>query len=368
MSDIKKLTKPLNYSNIMEGIKVGLLAFILSYLISLVVAIIFSLVFMENVNEIILGALNNADKISFGIIIKVTSGILNLSLLNTVGQLRFGILIMTIIPCLSFYFANRTNNKNIAINMNNIVKFIISSLVYTALIIIISNISKGQLVDITINFVSIRNAIMTFCITLFIQLFIGLHYKKDARCSVKATRLMIKAILSCTAVWGLIRLIRLMAIVPTSVFYKIIGGIVLFPNMVVYHMFSLMGIKGQLSESLSKIFQIEHISINMDLFTMPLGLKIFAFLVFIGMVTWILLRSIKTNFIVETLIFSGIFSVFCMFAAYATTLNLSIGNFIQDLSFGIRIVQAFIVPFIVINIIGLIIYLIRKMIAIMKEI
>ena len=180
MNWVEKVVEPIKtiqYKPMLKkALRVGLFAFVASFIVSVVLSLILNILFLENVNEVLLGAIGTSDKVTLNGVIKMTSFIMNISVFNQVADLKFGFLVFAIVPMLSFYFADRQDNKSDGFSATHILVYFSGSVIYSVLVMAEAFLSKGELLGVVIDFFSFRNFAGTVVLAFFIQLAIGFNY------------------------------------------------------------------------------------------------------------------------------------------------------------------------------------------------
>jgi hypothetical protein len=354
--------------HIVKGTKVGLSAFVICYICSLIISIVLNISVLQKINNIVHGALS--DKIDMGItsIIKITSIIMNFSVFNTIGNIRVSLLILCVIPCISFIMANRNEEKIDRLNIDRLIVYLTSSVIFSILLSILSLGTKGVLLDVDVNFFSIKNIFITIFITLLIQVVIGMSNNINRISGVRATRIMIRLMLGFGGVIGLIILFILLNGRLGSIFGMLLMIIILLPNMAIYTLFLLMGINVRISEPLLKLINYSNDKLILSFGDLPIFVRVLFILLFVVVICVSLLYLNKKKFLINLGIFVTSFSVFTTLVAIFTAINLGAVKNVVHVQFGINWLQAFLTPFIMVGVIGLIVFLVRKAISIIKEV
>lgn len=353
--------------NVFQGIRIGLSAFIISFLFSLILAVIMNFTVMDFLKTAILGAISETGATNFGVIIKLSAMIMSASVFNSLADIRLGIFIFTILPFLSFYISMGKENRAEGFTQWKLLMYLIGSIIFTIALSFLLFVTKGELLGMQINFFSIKNMGVTILVTLFIQLIIDLNYNKNAKSYIKSTRLMLRMLFGVGTILALIGLIRMMMTVSISLLAKIGAIIVLLPNFIVYKSFLLMGNNIQTSDSLAG-WMAKVSSLQISFQSLSIVMSIIVITIWIVLVVISLLFINKEKFWVDTFIYSVIFSLISAFLAFSTSIKLGDIVLIGNISIGISILQAFLVPLLSINALGLMVWLVRKMLHIIKDI
>lgn len=369
MESINKVTsyfKRLPYKALLlKSLRVGLFAFVASFVISIVISIVFNIFLLENVSQLIQGSIGSDDQLTLNSIIKMTSFIMNISVFNRVAELKFGILVFSLIPFLSFYFADRYDNKREGFSMNHIISYAISAVIYAFLVVFEAFLSKGELIGTSIDFFTFGNFLSTFLIAFFIQGVIGFNYDAHGMSGIRATRVMMRIMLGITLVVAVVGSLYLMKGYDVPFSYAVVGLIILVPNIVIYGMFMMMGVSVSFSDSL--VPWMEKYGVDVSFGGLPTIVQVGALLLFIGIIVFSLRWLNKDHYIKRLVSFALSFSLFAFFAAYCTTIKLGTIVFLKDVTIGVSLIVSVVMPFIAILSVGLLMKLIRDVIVVIKE-
>lgn len=362
INDIKKINiKPM----LLKSARVGLFAFVVSFLMSLIVGLVVNVLFLENVNEIVRGAIGTNNQITLSGVMKTTSFIMNISVFNRLEELRFGILLFAIIPFCSFYFADRRDNQEEGISVEHIGVYSLSALLYGLLSMIEALLSKGELIGIQINFFTIGNFISTFIIAFGIQLIIGLNYNSHGLTGLRSTKRLVWILLAIGAIISVVVMLFLLKGFDVPLVYKLFMIFALLPNLAVYSIFTFMGTSIGLGESLVRALHL--VEVNASFGGLPPLIKLIAIGIFIIGIMIALIGLDQEKYVKHLAVFAISFSVVTFFAAYSTTINLGTVVFLKDVFIGVSPVKAFFVPLFTISIFGVLIKLIRDVFSVFKE-
>lgn len=353
--------------NIIEGVRAGLFAFVICFLFSLLFSILLNFTVMRYIKDAILGSISNTGATQFGVIIKVTAFIMSLSVFNNLAVIKIGVLFFAIIPFIAFYFAEKKDNRVQGFTPWNLLTYVVASLVFSLVLGSLSLMTKGELLGLQISFVSLKNIFMTIMVTLMIQLIIGVNYNKNAKSYIKATRMMLRMLFGLGAILALVGLIRLMSGIEVNLLAKLGAIIVLLPNFLVYKSFMLMGSNIQTSETVTGLMD-KAASLQISFQALSVGMSILAIVCWIILVVVALLFIDHKKYWTEMGLFALIFSVISLFLAYCTSISLGTVVLVGEISIGISLLQAFLVPLISIIALGTMVWMIKKMISIVKDI
>jgi len=350
----------------LEGIQVGLKAFIITYTTAIFIAMIMNLTVIEKIQDYLQGTLRTDVGFSFGLVIKTAVLIMNMSLFNTTGHIQIGILVLVVLPLFGFFLAGRRENMNEGMDKVGFLVYGVASTVYSIFLIMVSFIGRGELLGLNIDFVSIRNGVMTFIITFLIQMVIGINYDVNRLPGVIAVRWMVRLSLGITFILSFIGVIYFLAPYTKNPL-AILAVVLLFvPNIVVYLIFTMMGVGIEVNTSFGKFLEAAHLDLSYT--AIPMGMKIGLLLLFIGIMLFAMSR-IKREVLIKGLIgFALLYPLINILAAYCTVINLGRVKIIGEIRFGIGYFQAFIYPLIWVVILGVLTISLRHMVHVLKEV
>ncbi|VDN47965.1 conserved membrane protein of unknown function [Petrocella atlantisensis] len=333
-----------------EGLKVGLKAFILTFGIAFVIALIINISVIEHLQDYLQGTLSQNIGFRFGMVIRTTSILMNMAVFNTSGQIQLGLLAFIGLPLFSFYLADRMDNKKEGMDDVGFFIYGVASGVYTILLMTIALIGKGTFLGVNISFVSIRNLILTFVISFLIQVVIGMNYDANRIAGVVATRWMIRLSLGVSGLIGIVAIIAGATKVTTNPLLILMGILLLAPNLMVYVLFMMMGIGIDFNSGLDKLLAFGNM--NLTYTGMPVGVRIFLMILFIGITLYAISRIEKEKFLGGLIVFATLFSLTCLGMAYCTRINLGLIKGLMEVDMGINLIKAFLYPFVGIFLLG----------------
>lgn len=349
--------------NVLEGIRVGLMAFLICFVVVAVASLAINYLFIDDINRILNGSLSGDPTPTTGSLLLITSMILNLSVFNNGGvlenggSLHIGMLVFITLPVIAFMIADRRDNKKGHFNMEDMLVYGISSVVYSTILYLFSFIAQGKLLGVEVNFSSPINFVMTIVIVLAIQFFIGLNYNKAFTPGIQKTRFLLRVFLGMGLILGAIGMLVILTKYLGNLLIGFVAMLLLLPNLAVYIMFTFMGASIEFGDQLQKL--IGQAGIDISFATLPLGLRI-GFIVFFFLVVLVSIWKLdQEHFLEELLLFGTSFSLISLILAYVTKINLGFVKNLLDVQFGIDYVFAFVVPFVVIMLAGLAVLLIR---------
>lgn len=354
-------------SNLIEGLKIGLFAFVICYLISFVLAIVLNFTAMGFVKDTMVGAMGGSGSGGFGTIVKLTSILMSASVFNSHGAIRIGIILFAIIPFAALFAIGNKDRIKGGFHPWNLLLYLITSVVFSLALMLLQLVTRGNFLDIKINFVSFLNVITTIFVILLIQLIIGLNYNRKAKSYIRATRVLFRLILGLGAIFALVDLIKAVLHLKLFLLGKIGVVLAMLPNFTVYKSFLFMGNNIETSDSFAKLMdKAGSLKISFDGLSLPMSIA--AIITWILLVVFSLLYINKNKYWKEMCLFALIFSSMSTFLAFCTSTNLGKVILIGEISIGVNILQAFFVPLLSILALGLMVWIIRKMIYIIREI
>lgn len=351
-------------SIVAEGIRVGLKAFIIVYVLAFILAVVVNMSVIEELNDYLQGTLSSGVGFDFGVVIKVASLIMNISVFNTSGSVQLGILIVCVLPLSAFYIANMGDNKKEGMDLIGIIIYGIASMVFTTLLSIISIMTSGSLLNINIHFFSLRNFIMTFLITLLIQVAIGMNYNINRLPGIIGTRWMLRQSLGFTTLISMAGMVYVFFKYLEGSLEYIVGLLILLPNVAVYLLFLMMGISINYNDGLRMFLVSQGLHFSYEL--VPIPVRIILLIVLMVFVIVSLFRINKKMSIKGMVGFTLTYPLLCVLMAYGTTVDLGKVQVVGDINFGINYAQAFLYPFIGIMIIGTLFFTVKHLMGIIK--
>lgn len=348
-----------------EGVRVGLKAFIFTYLTAFILSLVINLSVIERIQDYLQGTLSAGVGFNFGLVIKMTSVIMNASVFNSSGTIQLGLLVFGALPMIAFFIADRSDNKEKGMDMVGAVIYVVASLVFTLLLTGVSFLTKGNLLGMDISFVSWRNVLMTFVITLLIQVAIGMNYNMNRLPGVVATRWMVRLTMSTTAIISAVALVGLMIPYTKSISLILLVLIVMVPNLAVYIFFMMFGVSVSFNESLEKLLAFGNVDLSYS--AIPIWARLVLILIFILFALYSVMRIDRDNFKRGMVGFSLSFSLISLLVAYCTVIDLGVVKGLMDIRLGINPVQALMFPLGGTMLIGLLYMLYMHLMKVLKE-
>ncbi|GKX28595.1 hypothetical protein SH1V18_10750 [Vallitalea longa] len=355
-------------SILIDGIVSSLIAFLIAIGICFVLSLVFNLTGYKEFNQIMSGNLGGDKGASVNSILRITVILFNFSLFNTVGTVRFGILIFAFIPIIAFWLANRQLNKKGNLGPTNISIYLISSLIFASLQFIISLITKGELVEgLPINFATLSNFIATFILTFIIQLFIKLNYRNTGKnAGIKAFKSTYRIMGIVAGFIGIVAIVAGVSSQSNNIIMMIIAVIAMLPNVISYIFFYMIG----LTMKFNDVFQEQlNIYINLDLtFQNRMYIRYIAILLFVLIIAYVIYKMDKKKFIRNAIIYSLTLGIFMGTLGYCSSINFIEIKYIGSIQFGVSsILLSVFIPILVIWIVILLYYLIKRIKDIIRE-
>lgn len=348
-----------------EGIRIGLILFIVSYVVAFLLAIIINFTVMGSVQSAVLGAINSNNQIGFGGIIKLTSVILSLSAFNSINSLEIGISFFSLIPFAVIFIIGGKEKRDI--NSLNMFIYLIASIMFSVLLTLLQGLTRGRLLDVSVNIFSIKNFFITIFIIFLIQIILALNNSKKSKSYILATRLLLRLALGLGGILAIIDIIILIIKLPLGLLSRLGAGLLLFPNITIYKFFMIMGNSLKISDSLNKlIVKAGVLGISSEGYSLLISIILIIAWIAIVMVSSLALK--KERYFQELPLFALLFSIISAFLAFLTSINLGKIILVGEMNIGINIIPAFLVPFLSIMALGVVVWLVRKMLTIIKEI
>lgn len=358
--------KQIRYKEMLiKSLRVGMFAFVVSFVIALVISLVINVAFLTQVNEIVQGAIGTSDQLTLSGVMKTTSFIMNVSVFNRLDTLKFGILGFAFIPFLSFYFADRKDNKVDGLSLEHLFVYVSSGFVFASLSLLEALLSKGELVGVEINFFTVGNFFSTLVIAFLIQLVIGLNYNNHGLTGVTAARRLFWILIISGALASIIGMFILLGGYTLPFLLKCLIIIAVLPNLSVYAIFTFMGTSVTLGESIVDALALVEMDLSFN--ALPTWVKLIALLIFVLGIGYSLFSLNKEKYITHLVTFASSFSVVMFFAAYSTTINLGTVVVFKDVFIGIDLWKAFLIPFVTIMLIGILMKLVRMVINTIRE-
>jgi hypothetical protein len=357
--------------NAIKGIRVSLIAFIICFVVAFLVSLVINMGYLDEINVLLNGTLSDEPQKHFSNVLIFTTLIINLSVFNSGsilengGSLHIGLLIFITLPAIAFFIADRRNNREKHFDSQDFSVYIVSSFLFSVYLYVYSVITQGDLLGISINYTDPKNFFMTIIILLTLQFFIGFNYKKSMPIGIQTSRWLFRLFLALTFMLSAGGILYITVQQSLNMFLAIIVIIVLVPNLAIYLMFMFMGASIEFGDQLKSLMAFANIDLSFATFSLPIRIGfIVCFFIIILIAIWKLGRE---KFLEELFLFATSFSVISLILAYCTTMNLGFVKSMVDVQFGINYVFAFMVPFVVVLLAGLILHIFRLIVFELKN-
>jgi len=313
---------------------------------------------LEQLSRLIQGTLSEPIPINAKSVMMITSVVMNTAVFNNGGNLHLGLIIFAFLPLISFWMATRVDNKMENFDFQDLVIYFLSAFIYGILLLTYSVVTRGELMGIEFNYVSWKNFFMTLVITGSMQYYIGINYNKSFSSGMKVTRFAMRVFLLLGFISGGMIMIYGFQASGLGNLFLLVGAIVgLLPNVAIYIMHTLMGASIAISSDLQNVVNFANLDISFS--ALPVYIRIAAILIFILIILISVVRIDEETYVKDLIEFAISFSFLSMILAYCTSMNLGIVRNILDVSFGVPLLFAFLVPLGTIVVIGLIVMLFR---------
>lgn len=361
--------KKVNYGEyIILGMNKAMLAFLISFLLCVGLSLVVNLHFYEELVALTVGGLGEATSAGAGTILRTAALILGLSNFQMSGNFQLGLLILAVIPFLAFWVSGiffrvkKQDNANRQPMGIHVVIDGFAALIYSIFILVSGMVAKGELFGLPVDFVSLRNFIFTLLFAIFVQFFLGMNEKHTLTvlaAGLGRTRKLLRLILSFSALTGILFVLYYLTPYIKGIF-KIAAFIVMvLPNLAVYFCFLLMGITIDVGQSIQELSSYVPM-LNLGVFTIPTSIRVVLIFVFILIVLIMLVRIPAKQYWQNLLVFVFCFSISTGLLAMASRVNLGFKGML-NVHLEISLWKAFLVPFILISLDGILLALIRML-------
>ncbi|NDL66741.1 hypothetical protein [Anaerotalea alkaliphila] len=348
-----------------EGLHVGLVAFLTSYAISLVLSVVVNLAVMDEISVLLQGVLSDHFQAGAASILRVAAIIQNLSMYNMSGDFKIGLLVFAVIPFVSFWLADREDNAREGLDARNLGHYVVSSLTFSVLLSLLSWGAGGTLLSVRVDFFSWQNAMTTMVAAFFIQVVIALNYGRHFGDGVASARKLVRILLAIGLAAGLAGLVfgvvKYIGDLVTGFFLVL----VLLPNVAVYGMFLLMGMEPAFSQPMRKMLELGGVDLGGGL--LPPWVRLIGILVFLGIGIHALAGLRREGYLKQLAVCNGAFAAFSVLMAFATGVNLGIVKNVVHIQFGIPLLQALLLPLVLLSAVGLGLFLVRKILDVLRN-
>ncbi len=325
--------------NVIDGAKIGLRSFIILYGFSLILSLLLNITVIEQLKDYMQGTMSGDVGFDFSLIVRMAVFIVNISFFHSAGLMKFGFIIFVVLPFISFSISI-LDNKEEGLGDNLIIYFI-SSLLFTLLIGLVSFFVRGDILGVTIDFVSLRNIVITFFLAFIIQLIITFSRHLDSLQGVYLSKSFIKYTASFTLLVSFVFFVVIITKFIHNFFLVILMAIVIVPNIAVYLFFAMIGIPLEFSEHINNLLVVADINLNVT--TLPIYLRIILIVVLLFMVLLAIL-SRKTHLTYKNIAgFTVLMAIFAFFLSVVTQIDLSAMTSLFDFKIYINSLSVFLV-------------------------
>ncbi len=328
-------------NNILDGLRIGLKSFSILYTFSIIVSLILNLTLIEHLKDIMLGTVGGELGFSFSLLMKIAAFIMNISFFHSTGDMNFGFIAFVILPFVAFLLSMKYK-KDFSL-VDNALRYMVSSLLISVLLLVVSFILSGDVLGVNIDFVSLRNFLVSFFLSFIIQMMITFKRHLDSFAGVYLTKNFIKYSLIFSTVASFIGVVFFVSKYIKNVLYIFVLALAVVPNLAVYLFFAMFGAPLVVSDQMKAY--LGYVGINVNILEMPITVRmvLIAFLIVIIVLTFM---SKGEKISIKSLIgFAVLSSIFCLSLAFITYID--VGNMIKfiDARLYIDSLAAFILPF-----------------------
>lgn len=354
---------------LIDGVQSALVAFLIMLGISLILSVAVNLSVYEKFSELMAGTLGKDTSASVSSILKITIMIFNMSLFNAVGNMRLGIVVLAVIPFIGFYISNKRLNEDGVLSLYKCKVYGISTGLFVILQVVMSFITKGELVDgLMLNFVSFTNILSTIVIVYLLQLFILMNTKSIGKSfdGIIAFRHTYRTLGIIGGVVGLIAIIFGLKSLQFQVVMLLLIIIVALPNVIVYSFFYMSGLTMAFNEEIRG--GLNYLGIDPTLQNM-VYLRYGAVLIFIIVIAIFTLWMKKDKFFyMNTLLYSLVTGIFFGLLGYYSSIHIANIPAVGNVEFNVNnYLLSGLIPFGTIWLVAFIYYLVGKMKRIINE-
>ncbi len=305
--------------NFIDGIKIGLRSFIILYALSLILSLLLNITVIEQLKDYMHGTMSGDVGFDFSLIVRIAVFIVNISLFHSAGLMKFGFIIFVLLPFISFSISI-LDNKDEGLGDNLIIYFF-SSLVFTICIGLASFFVRGDILGVEINFVSVRNIVITFFLAFIIQSIITFSRHLDSLQGVYLSKSFIKYTAGFTLIVSSVFFVLSITKYIHSFLLVVLLSIVIVPNLAVYLFFAMIGIPLEFSEHINGLLAVANVNLNVN--TLPISFRILLIMVLLCLVLFAIL-SRKMSLTYKNIAgFTVLMSIFAFFLSVVTQIDLS---------------------------------------------
>lgn len=369
--------------HIFMGIRAGIVAFILYCVLTLGLALFVEFRLLDSLNDILNGTLTPAPQPGLYTTIKLMTIIMNLGVFNSLSSgsqaelVHIGFLLGALFVILSLWIAGidrskteKSTKKKLTLGLG--IEIIGTAISFGLFLFLITLVTEGDFMGISIRFVNPINFIMTIVLLIGIQLWIGLERKFLLSQGLKALRDVIKLILFIGLGAGLIGLTILfvkgssyLGAYATNIFFIIISTILIIPNLIAYVAMILIGAPLELSDSIIKLLGL--IDKGQAVFRWLDWTRFGAGVVFM-ILLMVVINRIKTKaFLIEVGKLGIGLSIVSFLLAYGSYIGLGSVKSVINVTVGFSAGYALLAPLFFVAVASVLVVLIRYLISVVRS-
>ncbi len=328
-------------NDLLDGVRIGLKSFIILYVFAILISVVLNLTVVESLKDYLLGTMDADIGFSFPVVFKLAAFIMNISFFHSTGDMYFGFIAFIILPFFAFLLSIR--DKDGLSILDNIIRFSLSSLILSTLILLVSFLLRGEMIGVSIDFVSFRNFLVSFFLSIVLQLLITFNRHLDSFEGIYLTKNFLKYSFIFTIVASFVGIAFFVSKYLHNIFLIFVIALALVPNVAVYLFFAMFGVPLIVSDQMQAA--MDFAGVNVNILQMPLMIRmiLIAFLIIIIVLTFM---SKGEEVSVKSLVgFSILTSILCLVISVITYID--VGNMIKllDVKLYIDNFAAFILPF-----------------------
>lgn len=350
------------------GVNKGLTAFLISFLVCLLLSLVINLRFYQALVMLTVGSLGEAGTAGGDTILRTAAALLGLSFFQTSGKFQMGVILLAIIPLFAFLAAGllfrvKKQAKDSYVNlMSSLIIDGLAAAVYALFLFMTALLTKGVLFGLEINFASARNLLFSFLFSIFIQFILGINRHKrftSFTAGLLKTRNLLWLTMGFSTLTGILFILYYLTPYLKSFLRILAFALVFLPNLAIYLAFMLMGISPDLADSLGTLSS--YLKLNADILNFPAGIKVLLIVAFILLVFLVLLKMPVKRYWQNLAAFAFGYSLSMLMLAVCSRVDLGYVRGALNIGFAVSPIKAFVVPFVIIGLDGVLLRLIRQM-------
>ena len=359
--------KKINYGEyVILGVNKGLTAFLFSFILCLLLSLVINLRFYQELIMLTVGSLGEVGAAGSDAILRTAGLLLGLSFFQTSGKFQMGLLLLSVIPLSSFFIAGflfrLKQPKDGYVNLiSSVIIDGLAAMVYALFLFVTAFLTKGVLFGVEINFASGRNLLFSFLFAVFIQFILGINRHKkftNFTAGLRRTRNLLWLTLGFSALTGILFILYYLTPYLKNLVRILAFALVFLPNLAVYLSFILMGVPLDLADSLGTLNN--YLRLNTDILNLPVSIKVQLILSFIVLVFIVLLKMPVKKYWQNLFTFALGYSLCMLILAMSSRVDLGYVKGAFNIGLAVSPFKAFIVPFVIIWLDGLLLRLIRQ--------